>query len=68
MMLKKRSTDKISLAVQKKPFFGRVVEGSYLVQCFFSQIWGKFSPRILMGKIFPHIVVGEIFPQTVFVV
>ena len=30
-MLKKRSTDKISLAVQKKkPFFGRVVEGSYL--------------------------------------
>ena len=30
MMLKKRSTDKISLAVQKKFFFGRVVEGSFL--------------------------------------
>ena len=31
MMLKKRSTDKISLAVQKiNPCFGRVVEGSFL--------------------------------------
>ena len=31
MMLKKRSTDKINLAVQKKdPFFGRAVECSFL--------------------------------------
>ena len=31
MMLKKRSTDKITLAVQKNdPFFGRAVEGSFL--------------------------------------
>ena len=31
MMLKKRSTDKTSLAVQKiNPCFGRVVEGSFL--------------------------------------
>ena len=31
-MLKKRSTDKITLGVQKKPFFRRVVEGFILMK------------------------------------